>query len=246
MASNYGRAEFNNRQPQNNLQYQGRQPLLEMPLSGDMQDVQKAWLFDTARFLKGVEVKPQIIKLFKAPIGSQANFINVPTVSYIKTEADTSMETANFLSGQAFDIANIQACTSRRFGNLSAPDEALRVAQAALNTAGAVALAGQIELVEHLAETVTLASNYGGSGKTREQGLLKFFPTGYGQSVSTGGTSYVKSNNGFGRAHNLLNVRRLGDKVNIDVELHILEAFIPNIDCQIQVIHDGLLYRSVA
>jgi hypothetical protein len=244
--SNYGRAAFNNRQPYNNLQNNGGQPLLEKSLTSGEVDVQKHWLTDTVRFLKGVVVKPQTIKLFKIGIGQQAAYANVPGVKYTKTEGDTTMQQGNFLSGQEFDIANVQACISRRYISLDAAEEALRAAAAATNASGVIQLAGQIEIVEHLAETATLTNKYGGSNKERESGLLKFFPTGYGQAVSTGGTSYVKSNNGFGVALPLLVTRKLGDKTNIDVEIEILEAFNPTVDFQIQVIHDGKLIRPIA
>lgn len=242
----FGQAAFNNRQPYNNLQNNGQPPLLEKSLNSGEVDVQKHWLTDTARFLRGVAVKPQTIKLFKIGIGQQAAYANVPGVKYTKHKGDTTMEQGNFLSGQAFDIANVQGCVSRRYISLDAADEALRTAAAGTNQSGIVQLAGQVELLEHLAETAVVTNKYGGSNKERESGLLKFFPTGYGQSVSTGGTSYVKANNGFGVASPLLAVRQLGDKTNIDVEIEILEEFIPTIDFQIQIIHDGRLIRPIA
>lgn len=242
--SNYSRAAWNNRQPSNLLTYEGKQPLLEKPMTSEV-DVQKAWLTDTVRFLQGVYVKPQTIRLFKIGLGQQSVYANVPTIQYTKHKGDTTMEIGNFLSGQAFDMANIQVSFSRRFFKLSTEEEALRTAAVALNPSDAISIANEIDICQHLSETAVITSKYGGSDKTRESGLIKYFPTNYGMLISTGGTAYLKANNGFGKAFPLLAVRRIGDKQNVDVEIEILEGFVPNIGFQLQIIHDGKLYRPV-
>jgi hypothetical protein len=242
----YTRAAWNNQQPAFYLQHEGKQPLLEKPLTANEVDVQKSWLTDTVRFLHGVYIKPQTIKLFKIGLGQQASYANVPSINYTKHKGDTTMESGNFLSGQAFDMANIQVAFSRRFFQLSADEEAIRANAASNNPPGVLNIVNEIDVCQHLSETATITTKYGGSDKARESGLLKYFPTNYGMLISTGGTSYLKANNGFGRAFPLLAVRRIGDKQNIDVEIEILEGFVTNIGFQIQVIHDGKLYRPVA
>ncbi|MCX7997352.1 MAG: hypothetical protein RML33_11150 [Acidobacteriota bacterium] len=246
MTTKYVKTLYNNRQPVYDLQYEGGQPVLEKPLTANEVDVQKGWLYDTVRFLREVWVRPQTIKLFRAGIGQQTHYINVPNIQYTKHKGDTSLESGNFLSGQAFDIANIQVAISRRYFSLTPDQETLRAQAASSNPTGIPNITTEPELIAHLQDTAILTTKYGGSDKQRESGLLKLFPTSYGVLAALGGLAQNKAANGFGKAQPLLAVRRIGDKQNIDVEIEILEPFIPYMDFQIQVIHDGKLYRPVA